>query len=91
MKQRILLCLILSTCLIGCTKSSSSSLVGNITDAVKDIINPDPSVNAVEKQISEIKKELNKDNSYVLTQEDVAFLKTEGLLSNENEIKAWVK
>ena len=78
--------------MVGCTSSSgSSSLVGSITDAVKDIINPDPSVNAVEKQVSEIQKELNKDNTYTLTQEDVAFLKTEGLQVNENEIKAWVK
>lgn len=78
---------------MGCTNSSSgsSSLVGSITDAVKDIISPDPSVNAVEKQISVIQKELNKDSSYALTQDDVAFLKTEGLLSQENEIKAWVK
>lgn len=96
MKQHIsklVLCLILITMgMVGCTNSSgSSSLVGSITDAVKDIINPDPSVNAAEKQVSEIQKELNKDITYALTQEDVVLLKAEGLQVNENEIKAWVK
>ena len=85
--------LILISCsFVGCTNSSgSSSLVDSVTDVVKDIINPDPSLKTVEKQISEIKNELNKDAVYALTVEDVDFLKTEGHLSSENEIKAWVK
>lgn len=85
--------LILISCsFVGCTNSSGSSpLVDSITDVVKDIINSDPSVNTAQKKVSEIQKNLNKDNAYILTQEDVDLLKAEGLLSSENEIKAWVK
>mgnify|MGYP001603201071 FL=1 len=85
--------LILISCsFVGCTNSSGSSpLVDSITDVVKDIINPDPSLKTVEKKISEIKNELNKNAAYVLTEEDVDFLKTQSHLNSENEIKAWVK
>ena len=95
---KLALCLILGSlsaiCIVGCTgdgASNSPSVIGRITDAVTDITNPDPSVNQAEKQISEIQNNLNKDNTYALTQDDVAFLKTEGLLNNENEIKGWVR
>lgn len=86
-------CLILvTTIFVGCTGSGgSSSLIGKITDGINDVLNPDPSVKAVEKQISEIQNTLNQDSAYALTQEDIAFLKSEGLLTNENEIKGWVK
>lgn len=78
--------------MVGCTSSSgSSSLVGSITDAVKDIISPDPSVNTAEKQVSEIQKKLNQDEAYALTQEDVQFLQSQGLMADGSELKAWVK
>lgn len=83
--------------LCSCTGKSgdSPSVIGSITDSVKetigDIISPDPSINKAEKQISEIQNDLNKDNTYALTQDDVAMLKSEGLAVNEDEIKSWVK
>ncbi len=84
--------LLFSSSLTGCTQSGNSpSIVESITDAVKEIISPDSSVSVAEKQVSEIKKELNQKATYALTEDDVAFLKTEGLLSNENELKGWVK
>lgn len=90
--KSVLYSILAVTCLVGCTNSgSSTSLAGNITDTVKDILNPDSSAGVAEKQVFEIQKDLNKDNTYALTQEDVAFLKAEGLQVNENEIKAWVK
>lgn len=53
------------------------------------------SLKSVKQQVLKIQKELNKDNNYALTQEDLNFLKTQGLLSQKisqkNEIKTWVK
>ena len=66
-------------------------MVGSIADAVKDIISPDPSVNTAEKQVAEIQKKLNQDEAYALTQEDVQFLQSQGLVSDSSELKAWVK
>lgn len=78
--------------LASCTNAGgSSSPVSSIVDAVKNILQPDASLNAVEKQVLEIQSRLNQDQSYALTQDDVSFLKTEGVLNDENEIKAWVK
>lgn len=48
-------------------------------------------VNIIKKQISEIQNDLNKNSTYALTEEDVVFLKTEGVLDEENSIKEWVK
>ncbi|MEK6628642.1 MAG: hypothetical protein AABY53_08445 [Bdellovibrionota bacterium] len=89
------ICLILSsTLVVGCTSGSSDSpsIIGSISDNIKDIISPeDSSVNKASVQISEIQKELNKDNTYVLTEDDIATLKAENLVVNESELKAWVK
>lgn len=77
---------------MGCTDSGgSSSMVGSIADAVKDIISPDPSVNTAEKQVAEIQKKLNQDEAYALTKEDIQFLQSQGLVSDSSELKAWVK
>ena len=84
--------LLATTCLVGCTNSgSSSSVIGSITDGIKDILNPDPTLKAVELQVSDIQTKLNQDSAYVLTQEDIDFLKNEGFLTNGNEIQGWVK
>lgn len=90
---KIFFCLIVaSNCLAGCTNSgSASSVVETITDGIKDILNPDPTLEAVENKVLDIKSKLNQESAYVLTQEDLAFLKNEGLLTNENEIKGWVQ
>lgn len=78
--------------MVGCTNSGgSSSAIGSIADEINDILNPDPTLKAVEKQVTDIQSKLNQDSAYALTQEDIAFLKTEGLLTNESEIKGWVK
>ena len=87
--------LISSSFLVGCTQKNSSSTAELILPGSSIIdSNPDASVKTTEKQISEIQKNLNQDQSYALNQDDVDFLKTAGLLttvSSETEINSWVK
>lgn len=81
-----------TTGLLGCTNSgSSSSVIGSITDGIKDILNPDPTLKSVEKQVSDIQSKLNQDSAYALTQEDIQFLQSQGLVASDSELKAWVK
>ena len=90
----VVFCLLLNIFLVGCTSSSSSDTSGplsSIGDAIKDIVNPDPSVSTAEKQIAEIQKKLNQEESYALTQSDIQFLQSQGLVTDGSEIKAWVK
>ncbi len=77
--------------LSSCTQSGNSSAFSSVTDAVKDIISPDSSVNTVEKQVAEIQKKINQDVNYALTQEDIQFLQSQGLVADNSELMAWVK
>ena len=89
----LVMCLLLT--ITGCTKpTTSASLVDSITDTVKDILSPsdsDPARNTAEKQVVVIQESFKQDTTYALSEDDVVFLKTEGLAVNETEIKAWVK
>lgn len=82
-----LACFVILLALSSCTQGGGSSLA----DSIKDVLNPDPSLSTAENQINQIQKNINQDATYALTNDDVAELKSEGLLQDESEIKAWLK
>jgi hypothetical protein len=81
-----------SLLLVGCTHNSNSSPGGG-TD-IGSIFDPNPiAVNpkATEKQIEDIKLKINSDPLYALHSEDLSFLKEQGLVNDDAELKGWVK
>ncbi|WP_413942694.1 hypothetical protein [Bdellovibrio sp. HCB-162] len=42
-------------------------------------------------KVESVVKALNEDQNYALVSEDMSLLESEGLLSEENELKGWVK
>ena len=79
--------------MVGCPGSSddSKSVSGSISGAINNIIGSDSSTNSAEKEVANIQNALNKDSSYALNSDDIDLLKTQGLISDDSEIKSWVK
>lgn len=107
LKYKFLLCILLCGLLQSCTGAGGAgSLVDAIKDIVSPTpdtppseptlpgapsMAPSDSVQEAETKIAEIQTTLNQDATYAITSQDISDLKTEGLLTDENEIKAWVK
>jgi hypothetical protein len=91
-KSFFLITILVSILLSGCTASNQSSTSSsNIADIIKDILQPDSTAILAEKQVAEVQKELNKNQDYVFTADELNFLQQEGLVTGDNELKAWVK
>lgn len=91
-KSFFLITILVSILLSGCTASNQSSTSSsNIADIIKDILQPDSTAVLAEKQVAEVQKELNKNQDYVFTADELIFLQQEGLVTGDNELKAWVK
>lgn len=107
LKCRILFCAYIFFFLQSCTGTGGggSSLVDAIKDIVSPTpdaptepalpgapaMSPNASVQEAEAKITEIQTTLNQDTTYAITNQDVSDLKAEGIITDDSEIKAWVK
>lgn len=73
--------------LAACSSGSSKGGTGAIISPAQPIAN---TPEAAQKQILEVKEQINSDVQYALHEDDLETLVSEGLVE-DTEIKAWVK
>lgn len=83
-QSAIILCSLSFT--LGCTAASSG---GSSTSLIENPKGPD--ANEAQKQINEVQSKINSDSRYVLNSDEAVFLSEQGVVTDEAELKGWVK
>ncbi len=70
--------------LLGCTVGSGGGFSAMFTEK-------EPEAKEARKQIEDIQSNINTDSRYVLNSDEVVFLSEQGVVTDEVELKGWVK
>ena len=58
---------------------------------ISDIVSPEPTGKIAAEELRKIKEASNKSEVYKLTEADVQFLISEGIVESDSELKGWVE